>query len=101
MSDPLTFARIASEAAKRVVERGLPSDDDELDIARDAWVQLICDTNIAAARWGDAFVDDNAPVIFCGPTGRISMYPDDSLPAGTWKWRDKNPFARWFPEARP
>jgi hypothetical protein len=98
----LTLAVIAAEAAERAIERGdLWRTDEDLDIAHDVWVQLINDANMAAAQWGVATLDSSSsPITFYGPTGKITFRPDADLPAGTWKWRDKNPFARWFPEAR-
>jgi hypothetical protein len=96
----LTLAVIASEAAERAVERGgYCHITEDLDVAHDAWVQLVNDTNLTAFRWDEAILDSGRPLTFYGSTGKVTIRPDTSLPAGTWKWRDKNPFARWFPEA--
>jgi hypothetical protein len=99
MSEPLTLARIASEAAERAIERGyLGRTDEDLDVSHEDFHELCSHIAWAHPRapvpgFGDA-------MRFQGPSGVIHIHVSADLPAGTWKWRDKNPFARWFPEAR-
>lgn len=96
----LTLSVIASEAAERSLARAdLCRVDEDLDVSEADFAELCANIAWGRPRTASAWLDGT--LTFQGPSGAINIRPDATIPPGTWKWRDKNPFARWFPEATP
>jgi len=102
MSEPFTFYRIATEACEHLTAHGYSRS--RLHLSTGAWVELL--SSLASMRMYDNEGNMHASRIdpqcrgsfmYHGPTGRITMAHDDSLPEGTWQWQEPCPFARWFP----